>query len=139
MYKRQTHTYRFPGVYTISQSIMKYDTTTNSVIGSTATKPGVITVNKVPGVPLVAKFNASPVTGTAPLKVSFTDQSTGSPTFLNYDFGDGMNATGPNTAHIYQFPGVYNVTLTIMKYDGSNGSVVGNASVRNGLVRVNGK
>ena len=134
-----THTYRFPGVYTISQSIMKYDTTTNSVIGSTATKPGVITVNKVPGVPLVAKFNASPVTGTAPLKVSFTDQSTGSPTFLNYDFGDGMNATGPNTAHIYQFPGVYNVTLTIMKYDGSNGSVVGNASVRNGLVRVNGK
>ncbi|MEI7435166.1 MAG: PKD domain-containing protein, partial [Methanomicrobiales archaeon] len=132
------HTYRFPGVYSITLSIMKYNTTTYSVMSSTATKPNVITVNSVPVVPLVAKFAASPVTGTAPLKVSFTDQSTGSPTFLNYDFGDGINATGPNAAHTYRFPGVYTVTLSIFRYDSNSGLMLSNASVQKGLIVVNG-
>ena len=57
----------------------------------------------------------------------------------NYDFGDGVNMTGPNPVHTYRFPGVYNVTLTVLKNDVSNGSVVSNASVQNGLIRVNGK
>ena len=133
-----THTYRFPGVYTISLSIMKYDTTTNSLIGSTATKPNVITVNKVPVVPLVAKFAASPVNGTAPLKVSFTDQSTGSPTFLNYDFGDGINATGPNPIHTYRFQGAYTVTLSIFRFDSNSGSMLGNTSVQRNCIAVKG-
>ncbi len=133
-----THTYRFPGVYTITQSIMKYNTTTNSIMGSTATKPNVITVNSVPVVPLVAKFAASPVTGTAPLKVSFTDQSTGSPTFLNYDFGDGINATGPNAVHTYRFPGVYNVSLSIFRFDSNSGSMLSNTSVQKNLIVVRG-
>jgi len=117
---------------------MKYDTTTNSVIGSTATKPNIITVNKVPVVPLVAKFNASPVNGTAPLKVSFTDQSTGSPTFRNYDFGDGINATGPDTVHTYRFPGVYNVTLSIFRFDSNSGLMLSNTSVQKNLIVVKG-
>ena len=133
-----THTYRFPGVYTITLSIMKSNTTASSVISSTATKPNVITVNSVPVVPLVAKFAASAVTGTAPLKVSFTDQSSGSPTYLNYDFGDGINATGPNAVHLYQFPGVYNVTLSIFRLDRNSGLMLSNASVNKGFIVVNG-
>ncbi|MEI6840836.1 MAG: PQQ-binding-like beta-propeller repeat protein [Methanomicrobiales archaeon] len=133
-----THTYRFPGVYTITLSIMKYNTTTYSIMGSTATKQNAITVNSVPVVPLVAKFAASPVSGTAPLAVSFTDQSTGNPSFLNYDFGDGINATGKNPVHSYRFPGVYNVTLSIFKFDSSSGSMLSNASVQKGLIVVNG-
>ena len=132
-----THTYQFPGVYTITLSIMKYNTTSYSVMSSTATKPNAITLNSVPVVPLVAKFAASPVTGTAPLKVSFVDQSSGSPTFLNYDFGDGINATGQNTAHIYQFPGVYNVTLTIFRFDRNSGLMFSNAVVQKDLIVVN--
>jgi len=134
-----THTYRFPGVYTITLSIMKYNTTSYSIMGSTATKPGVITVNSVPQVPLVAKFVASPLNGTAPLTVRFTDQSTGSPTFLNYDFGDGINATGKNPVHTYRFPGIYNVTLSIFRYDSNSGSMLGNASVQKGYIVVQGK
>ena len=88
---------------------------------------------------MVANFTALPVTGTAPLKVTFTDQSTGTPTYQNFDFGDGINATGKNPVHTYQFPGTYNVTLTVLKNDVSNGSVVSNVSVQNGLIRVNGK
>ncbi len=133
------HTYRFPGVYTITQSVTKYNAASNSVMSSIATKTNVITVNSVPSVPLVANFAASPVTGTAPLKVTFTDQSTGSPTYLNFDFGDGSNATGQNPVHTYQFPGTYNVTLTVLKNDVGSGFIVSNVSVQNGLIRVNPK
>jgi parallel beta-helix repeat protein len=133
------HTYRFPGVYTITLTITKYNPATDSVMSSVATKTNVITVTKVPFVIPVAKFTASPVNGTAPLTVTFTDQSAGNPTFYNYDFGDGVNMTGSNPVHTYRLPGIYNVTLTVLKNDGLNGSVVSNASVQNGLIRVNGK
>ncbi len=133
-----THTYRFPGVYTITQSILKYDPVTNSIVSSVATKPNAVTVTRVPVVPLVAKFAASPVSGMAPLKVTFTDQSTGGPVFLNYDFGDGMNATGKNPVHTYRFPGVYNVTLSIFKPDSNSGSVLSSVSVQRNLVVVRG-
>jgi len=134
--KNASHTYRFPGVYTITQTIMKYNPASDSVIPSVAVKTNVITVNRVPPIPLAAKFTASPVNGTAPLKVTFTDQSTGSPTFFNYDFGDGINATGKNQVHTYRHAGVYNVTLTVLKNDGNSGSVISNVSVQNGLVVV---
>ena len=130
------HTYRFPGVYTITLTITKYNKTTNSVMSSVTTKTNVVTVNRVPVIPLVAKFSAAPVNGTAPLQVSFTDQSTGSPMFLNYDFGDGINETGTDPVHTYQFPGTYNVTLTVLKNDESDGSIVSNVSVQNGLITV---
>ena len=108
-------------------------------MSSIATKTNAITVNSVPSVPLVANFIASPVTGTAPLKVTFTDQSTGSPTYQNFDFGDGSNATGNNPVHTYQFPGTYNVTLTVLKNDVNSGLIVSNVSVQNGLIRVDPK
>ena len=130
------HSYKFPGVYTITQTITKYNATSNSVMSSSVTKTNAVTVNSVPTIPLVAKFTASPVTGTAPLKVSFIDQSTGSPTFLNYDFGDGATATGKNPVHTYQIPGVYNVTLTVFKFDSKSGSLISDSSNRKNLILV---
>ncbi len=47
--------------------------------------------------------------------------------------------TGKNPVHTYRFPGVYNVTLTVLKNDASNGSIVSNASVQKGLIVVSGK
>ena len=133
------HTYKFPGTYSITETITKYNPATGSVISSSTTKTDVITVSTVPFVIPVAKFTATPVNGTAPLSVTFTDQSTGNPTLYNYDFGDGTNATGKNQVHTYRFPGVYNVTLTVLKNNAANGSVVGNTSVRDGLITVSPK
>ncbi len=129
-----THTYKFPGVYTITQSVMKYNATSNTMMNSVATKPGIVTVAGNQFVLPVANFSATPVEGTAPLTVKFTDQSTGSPTYFNYDFGDGFNATSKNPVHTYTFPGVYNVTLTVMKNDVRNGTFVSNVSVRKDLI-----
>ncbi len=132
------HTYRYPGTYTITQSITKYNAKTNSIMNSSMTKTNVITVDEVPSILLVAKFTAAPVNGTAPLEVGFSDLSTGNPTSLNYDFGDGINATAPNPVHTYRYPGNYTVTLTVMKYDAANGTMAGNSSVQKNLVVVQG-
>ena len=106
-------------------------------MSSSVTKTNVITVYPSPSAPqLVAKFTASPLNGTAPLRVQFTDQSTGSPVAFNYDFGDGFHATSKNPVHTYRFPGVYNVTLTILKHDMSTGSVISNVSIQKNLIVV---
>lgn len=134
-----SHTYRFPGTYNITLTITKFNRTSASVMSSTTTKVGVVKVTGIPFVRPVAGFTASPVTGRAPLTVKFTDQSTGNPAFYNYDFGDGVNVTGPEPSHTYRLPGTYNVTLTVTKFDAVNGTVVMDQLTRNGLIVVSAK
>ena len=132
------HTYRYPGTFNITLTITKYNSTTNSIMGVSTTKTNVVTVSRVPFVMPVAKFIASPTKGTAPLSVTFIDQSSGNPTFYNYDFGDGINMTGPNPIHTYRHPGVYNVTMTVLKYDRYSGSIIASASLQKDLIVVDG-
>ena len=73
------------------------------------------------------------------LTVKFTDLSTGNPTFYSYDFGDGINMTGPNPVHTYRQPGNYTVSLTVMKNDPGNGTMVSNSSVRKNFIIVHSK
>ncbi|ALK05598.1 MAG: hypothetical protein AAY43_07680 [Methanosarcina sp. 795] len=70
-------------------------------------------------VPL-ASFSASSLSGTAPLQVSFTDSSTGSPTSWNWDFGDGASSTEQNPTHTYSTPGTYTATLTASNGNGTS-------------------
>ena len=131
------HTYRNPGVYTITQSVQKYNAISRSFLSSSVTKTNVITVYPAPTAPqLLAKFTASPLNGIAPLRVQFTDRSTGSPVALNWDFGDGFHASAKNPLHVYRFPGTYNVTLTVLKHDVKTGSVISNLSVQKDLIVV---
>jgi PKD repeat protein len=96
----------------------------------------VISVNAVPTVPLIANFTASPVNGTAPLTVTFQDESFGNPTRITYTFGDGISATGANQIHTYRYPGVYTVNQTITRYEPGSGTIVSNVSVQKGLITV---
>jgi Flp pilus assembly protein TadG len=66
-----------------------------------------------PPVPSVA-FTAVNVTGPAPLTVTFTDQSTGSPIAWVWDFGDGNTSNEQNPVHTYTTDGSYDVTLTVV-------------------------
>ena len=85
----------------------------------------------------LADFTVSPVTGTAPLTVKCTDKSIGNPTRFMYDFGDGVNVTGPNPVHTYRFPGVYTITLTITKYNTTTNSVMSSAATKTNVITVN--
>jgi len=61
----------------------------------------------------VPEFEASPVTGTAPLTVIFRDTSQNLPTNWHWTFGDGATGTGQTVVHTYTEPGSYSVTLAI--------------------------
>jgi len=60
-----------------------------------------------------ADFSAEPIKGAAPLKVKFTDQSTGSIKTWEWDFGDGKTSQAENPTHAYGKGGKYTATLTV--------------------------
>ncbi len=58
-------------------------------------------------------FRATPLSGAAPLLVSFTDTSTSNPTGWGWSFGDGTTSNIQNPTHFYNVSGVYIVTLNL--------------------------
>lgn len=62
---------------------------------------------------LSAMFAVSHENGTAPLTVSFTDTSAGSPTSWVWDFGDGTDSSEQHPVHIYTTLGTYSVSLAV--------------------------
>ncbi len=68
----------------------------------------------------VAAFTGTPTSGVAPLAVSFTDQSTNTPTSWSWTFGDGGTATAQNPSHNYTTAGSYTVSLTATNAAGSD-------------------
>jgi len=109
--KNPAHTYLYPGKYSVLLTIQNdygYDETLKSnyitVTGQT---------------PPTADFSASPTSGTAPLTVSFTDESTGA-TAWSWEFGDGWGSSAQNPTHTYVAPGTYTVTLTAHNSVGSD-------------------
>ena len=80
-----SHTYTSPGAYNVS--LQAYNTDGFSSVQ----KAGSVMVY---GPPPVAGFSATPRSGTAPLQVTFTDQSSGSPSGWAWFFGD-ERYTGP--------------------------------------------
>ncbi len=64
-------------------------------------------------------FEATTISGSAPLVVSFLNRSwEGSRSFL-WDFGDGSTSDDVNPAHTYLAPGNYSVTLSVSGRGGS--------------------
>ncbi len=64
---------------------------------------------------LDADFTATPLSGTNPLTVDFSDLTTGGPpTVQVWYFGDGTTSTEANPTHTYTTPGTYTVSLTVV-------------------------
>ena len=68
----------------------------------------------------VANFTGSPTSGTIPLLVTFTDQSSNTPTSWFWDFGDGDTSALQNPMHSYAVAGTYTVSLTATNSAGSD-------------------
>jgi PKD repeat protein len=99
------HTYWTGGVYNVIL------TTSNDYGSSDITKNQYI--NVVGG--LASKFSADPASGKAPLAVTFTDRSIGSPTAWKWDFADGTTSTDQNPGHTFTTAGSYDVKLTVTR------------------------
>lgn len=95
--------------------------------GATATQTLDIEVSEDSNIAPGADFVADPVTGTAPLQVSFDGSASadvdGTIASYAWNFGNGQNATGviPPTA-TYSFPGTYVATLTVTDNKGAIGT-----------------
>ena len=71
----------------------------------------------------VADFSAKPTKGTVPMKVEFTDKSTGTKPFTYaWDFNnDGIvDSIAQNPSYTYTVPGTYTVKLTVTNTAGSS-------------------
>jgi hypothetical protein len=76
-----------------------------------------------------ADFTQNITSGDAPLKVQFTDLSSGRPNTWLWDFGDGGTSSLQNPVHTYTSAGTYTVTLTA-------GTVYDQGSVHSGISTV---
>jgi len=99
-----------------TNAIAETDETNNGV---TMTASTYVSTNNAP----TACFSATPVSGPAPLLVSFnagcSSDPDGNPLTFTWDFGDGSTGSGVTATHYYS-PGSYDATLTVTD---SNGAV----------------
>ena len=125
-----THTFTKPGTYNVTLMV------TNAAGNNSVTKPGYITITaSSPTEKPVADFYSPEaekvLNGTTDHGiyenevVSFFDNSTGSPTSWEWDFGDGNTSTQKNPTHVYGKMSVYGmggytVNLTVTNSAGSD-------------------
>ncbi|HTP10637.1 MAG TPA: PKD domain-containing protein [Anaerolineae bacterium] len=64
---------------------------------------------------LAAAFTGTPLTGTAPLTVTFSARWAGAVSY-QWDFGDGVTSTLRNVSHVYPTAGTYTIGLTTEHY-----------------------
>ncbi len=108
-----SHTFNNAGTYSVTL------TSTNEYGSDTETKSGYITVNESGSAP-AADFNANITSGTVPLSVNFTDQSTNNPTSWQWNLGDGGTSTQSSPSHTYSTDGSYTVILTVSNSNGTD-------------------
>ena len=111
-------TYYTPGNYTVNLTV-------TNASGTSSIEKSVLVTTKP-----VANFTGTPVSGTKPLLVQFTDISTDATGWL-WNFGDGTNSTLQNPNHTYTNEGVYTVSL-IPSNAGGNGDIL----VKTGYITV---
>ncbi len=96
--RNATHTYTRPGTYHATVTVTDAE-------GAFDTAEVVITVENPPGnVPPTVQAAATPRSGAAPLRVSFSSSAVdpdGDQVSTVWDFGDGVKAGGANIAHTY--------------------------------------
>ena len=109
------HTYIQNGTYTVSLTVN--GTRAGEVVVDTIVKTNYIEVYDTQP---TANFYAEPTSGSAPLTVSFYDNSTSYDGIVawEWDFGDGTNSTERNPTHTYTEAGTYTVKLTVIETDG---------------------
>ncbi len=99
-----------------SQAAFSWDSAGQKTIQLTASHYGV-SVNAVYTVtihtPVQASFSANPLSGPAPLLVTFKNSSSGSYTTCTWTFGDGQTSTDCDPSHTYTQTGEYTVSLSV--------------------------
>jgi PGF-pre-PGF domain-containing protein len=118
--------YTVPGVYSVNHS------SGNAHDTFWTNKSRYITAYPSGATAPLANFTGTPASGTLPLTVRFTDQSTGFPTSWNWSFGDGNYSAVQSPGHTYASAGIFTVSLTATNAAGSS------TLTRTGYITVSG-
>jgi PKD repeat protein len=105
------HVYGAPGNYNVSLVVKNGADSPENPIHTSLPKQQTITI--IQSSIVHAAFSGNPQSGTTPLAVQFTDQSTGNPTSWAWTFGDGQSSTEQDPVHVYTTPGTYRVGLEV--------------------------
>ncbi|MFY1112623.1 MAG: PKD domain-containing protein [Methanosarcinaceae archaeon] len=117
------YTYEGPGIYNVTLTLFYAED--NDTLNRSLTKEAYIEVLEGEPSPVEEypklDFIGEPRAGVAPLSVNFTPIVDLGPDFdpVNmtveglWEFGDGSNSTEMNVTHVYETPGIYDVTATI--------------------------
>ncbi len=100
---------------TVTDNTALVDTDTTTC--TTSTPPPVKTIfTPTPNIKPIPEGNG-PYTGKSVTPIIFSSQNSYDPdgeiTEFLWKFGDGVESTEPNPSHEYEYPGLYNVTLTV--------------------------
>ena len=105
------YTFNTAGTYTVTLTT----SSSSQSCSDQVVKTNYITVAGGP----TAEFTGSPTSGTEPLTVNFTNQSTDA-TSYSWNFGDGGTSTSTNPSYQYASAGTYTVSLTAYNSCGSD-------------------
>lgn len=111
--RNPVHTFRQPGTYDVKLTVVGP--------GGSSNVASRVQVNA--GDPPVARFVEDRISGTAPLTVHFTNQSTGNIRRYIWDFGDGTTTNEQSPQHTFTSQGTYNVILEVRGPAGSSQTV----------------
>ena len=104
------YTYQNPGLYSVNLTVSGPGGTNSKV------RQNYINVSATPE----GAFIGNPTSGMVPLRVQFTEISTGNPWLRYWTFGDASSiVTGKNPAHVYTKAGDFTVSLTTLGPDGT--------------------
>jgi PKD repeat protein len=118
-----THTFNIAGNHTVTLTTATGVPNDQGSANSLKTSTKSMVINVLAPIAPVSNFTATPMNGTAPLNVTFTDTSVNLPTSWNWSFGDGQfhNGTTANPTHEYKnrTGGNYTVSLTASNAQGT--------------------
>lgn len=124
--EKVTHTFSNSGNYDVELKVTDDDSLTDKDYATIRVKSK---VNKAPN----ASFSANPMSGEAPLSVSFdasnSNDSDGDIVSYEWSFGDENNASGKRVNHTFNSSGNYDVKLKVTDNDRLSDTVTKNISV----------
>jgi PKD repeat protein len=105
-YLQTTHTFDSAGVFDITMNVSdKNGVHTSTISKMIEVKPALV--------PITLDFDADVRYGSAPLKVNFTNKSTGTIVSYKWSFDDGTTSAAKDTAHVFNQQRSYSITLTV--------------------------
>ncbi|MDC6352789.1 PKD domain-containing protein [Zeaxanthinibacter sp. PT1] len=120
-----THIFDSEGTYNVTLTVTDAE-------GESDTATVAIVVGAAENLPPSAVIDANPLSGTAPLEVTFIGRNSTDDFGIvefNWDFGDGNFSNATDPVHIFEESGTFTVTLTVVDASGLSNSATINITV----------